>query len=81
MELVRVALKEQDEIDSRLVTLKEPTERVRARAAYRSAQDAVPLVESLGSLQIEANGQREVIPVKISVLVDDYWSITQVLLH
>jgi hypothetical protein len=59
MELVRVALKEQDEIDSRLVTLKEPTERVRARAAYRSAQDAVPLVESLGSLQIEANGQRE----------------------
>ncbi len=81
MELVRVALKDQDEIDKRLVTLREPTERVRSRAAYRGPQDTVPLAESLGSLQIEPGGQNEPLPSKINVLIDDYWSITQVLLH
>jgi hypothetical protein len=81
MDLVRAALKDSTELDKRLGELKEPTERVRARAVYRSAQDAVPLAESLGDLPHNGGGYREPAAPAINVLIDDYWSIAQVLLH
>jgi hypothetical protein len=68
-----------------LVTLKEPTERVRARAVYRSGQDTVPLAESIGELPIGKSDApksvQERVPAKLNVLADDYWSIAQVLLQ
>jgi hypothetical protein len=81
MELVRSALKDLSEIDKHLSALREPTDRLRARAAYRSAQDVVPLSESLGEVQLGASTLVASSPTKISVLVDDYWSIAQVLIH
>jgi hypothetical protein len=81
MELARVALKDLADLDRHLPTLREPTERVRARAVFRSGQDTVPLAESMGDIQLGADNLAESSPTKINVLVDDYWSIAQVLLH
>jgi hypothetical protein len=69
-----------------LSSLKEPTERVRTRAIYRNAQETVPLVESVGDLAIQPKQDapaflKDRVPEKVNVLVDDYWSIAQVLLH
>jgi hypothetical protein len=80
MELTRAALSQLN-VEKSLIALKEPIERIRARAIYRSAQDTVPLTESLGDLQGISNPDSGASPIKISVLIDDYWSIAQVLIH
>jgi hypothetical protein len=84
--LVKTALTALDDPNRSLVTLKEPTERVRARAIYRTAQDTVPLSESLAEVPVilqdgstPIGGDR--VPPKLNVLVDDYWSIAQALLQ
>jgi hypothetical protein len=80
MELTRVALA-QLSIDRSLTALKEPIERIRAKAIYRSGLDTVPLVESLGEIPMASSQGTAEQPAKISVLIDDYWSIAQVLIH
>jgi hypothetical protein len=80
MDLVRVAL-EQLNAEHDLTVLKEPIERIRARAVYRSGQDTVPLSTSVGEMQLSASADDDSNPVKVNVLIDDYWSIAQVLLH
>jgi hypothetical protein len=79
-EWTRVALTQLN-VDKNLIALKEPIERIRTRAIYRSALDTVPLSESLGDLHVALNADSADTANKISVLVDDYWSIAQVLIH
>ena len=55
MDLTRLALAQLDKLDKNLLSLKEPIERIRTRAVYRSGQDTVPLVESLGGMQLGAS--------------------------
>jgi len=69
-----------------LLTLKEFIDRVRARAVYRGDRDTVPLANSLGEVPLSATtpavaGRPEEPAAKANVLVDDYWSIAQVLLQ
>ncbi|HTE40957.1 MAG TPA: hypothetical protein VK629_09000 [Steroidobacteraceae bacterium] len=86
MTLAKTALAALEDPNRSLVTLKEPTERVRARAIYRTAHDVVPMGDSLAEIPIvlqdgspPLGGDR--VPAKINVLVDDYWSIAQALLQ
>jgi hypothetical protein len=80
MELTRVALT-QLSADKSLLELKEPIGRIRAKAVYRSGLDTVPLVESLGEISLAPHQGTADQPAKISILIDDYWSIAQVLIH
>lgn len=77
MELTRVALARLSEADN-LPALKDTIERIRARATYRSGIDTVPLTESLGDVRAATEGGQA---AKINVLLDDYWSLAQVLLR
>lgn len=74
MEMTKTALLALADPNRSLATLKEPTEKVRARAQYRSNLDTVPLADSLGTAENSQSG-------KLNVLADDYWSIAQVLLQ
>jgi hypothetical protein len=80
MELTRVALAQLN-IERSLTALKEPIERIRTKAVYRSGLDTVPLVESLGEIPLASSQGTAEQPAKISILIDDYWSIAQVLIH
>jgi hypothetical protein len=80
MELTRVALAQLSS-DKSLLELKEPIGRIRAKALYRSGLDTVPLVESLGEISVAQSQGTADQPAKISILIDDYWSIAQVLIH
>jgi len=83
MELAKLALASYAELDRNLAALKEPTERIRGRALYRSADDTVPLAESIGDVLWEETlpgGTLSSKHNKLNVLTDDYWSIGQLLL-
>jgi len=89
MELTRAALAQLSELGKNLLTLKEPIERVRSRAVYRSVQDTVPLAESLAQIKLGTSPENKLEradaiddqSTNVNVLVDDYWSIAQVLIH
>ncbi len=72
------------DVERHLTALKEPTERLRARALYRSTGDTVPTPESVGEVaehnseQRAGNRDREV--AKLNVLAEDCWSLGQCLL-
>jgi hypothetical protein len=80
MELTKAALAVYADIDRNLAALKEPTERIRGRALYRSTEDTVPLPESIGDVVWEETlpaGTLSAKVNKLNVLTDDCWSIGQ----
>jgi len=81
MKWLEKPLREMAKLDHLVVGLREPTERIRNRAAYRGDHDTVPLLESVGDVPQPAGAMEGGGPAKISVLADDYWSIAQVLIH
>lgn len=67
-----------------LAGLKEYTDALRARAAYRSDADTTPLTDSIGALSPPASPVSGLESINrtagINVLVDDYWDVYEVLL-
>ncbi len=66
-----------------LAGLKEYTDALRARAAYRSDADTTPLTDSIGTQSPPAapvSGLESINRAGINVLVDDYWDLYEVLL-
>jgi predicted nuclease with TOPRIM domain len=64
--------------------LKECTDALRGRAAYRSDADTVPLTDSIGTLALAAapvSGLESINRTGINVLVDDYWDLYRALLQ
>jgi hypothetical protein len=81
MEVVQKALAWLANGKQDLLVLKEPTERIRARATYRGPQDTVPQSESVADLPLESGRNGSGSALGINVLRDDYWSISQALLQ
>jgi chromosome segregation ATPase len=79
MDVVRAALEQIDRATQNLASLREPTERIRSKALYRSESDTVPLAESLGEVAMGLSPEGK--PVKVNILTEDYWSLSQVLIH
>jgi hypothetical protein len=83
MSLIKAALATIADLDRQLPALKEPTERIRGRALYRSTEDTVPLAESIGDVLWEEPlpaGTLDRKHTKLNVLADDYWSVGQLML-
>lgn len=67
-----------------LMGLKQRTEELRAKAAYRSDADTVPLTDSLGVQNLSpalVSGLETADRAGINVLVDDYWNVYQALIQ
>jgi hypothetical protein len=84
MDLLRKTLAPGNHAAQNLMALKEPTERVRNQAEYRSSQDVTPLADSLADVPLHPEGRNpspERLPEGVNILAEDYWSISQVLLQ
>ena len=69
-----------------LLALKDYTDRLRARVAYRDAEDPVPIAESVQDVAARAgtapqSGSLESKGSALNVLVDDYFGVSALMLR
>ncbi|MBC7984192.1 MAG: hypothetical protein H7Y02_10095 [Candidatus Obscuribacterales bacterium] len=82
MAVAKLAIAKLSAPNPSLSVLKEPIERIRGRALYRSTEDTVPIAESIGDVVWESGlpaGTMDRKITKVNVLADDYWSLGQCL--